>query len=366
MTQLTNLPDVSRFLEEVQVHDTVNLLIGEDTIQVNGIVISLVSKVLQDLAVKGPDLNLDDFVGDIDGVRDCVKFLYGGKVDVTVDNLKTITKFSIKFEVKCLYQVCVDWVEQNLGPHNLYMCIIVGLMVEGMRGGHRHGEILDACTRYIKNDVADDFVVVSEHWSLDDGALIRFLVQAELLSFTLPIFANKIQDEKQVKLLLDNISESFDSGEVLFQFKNEYFQLLELLSDKVGDLEMCKRINKLSWRIMNLEEDKNLVSLVSKNYVTMSVNDIIETEEGYGLTHFVYAEILMHWITHNQPSQTDFDKLWNTLRFQELYFRYIKRMYNALFMLPMQGGRLLRIPALEDRGEDYYHCNYRFGIEMMK
>lgn len=132
---------------------------------------------------------------------------------------------------------------------------------------------------------------------------------------------------------------------------------------------MCKRINKLSWRIMNLEDDKNLVSLVSKNYVTMSVNDIIETEEGYGLTHFVYAEILMHWITHNQPSQTDFDKLWNTLRFQELYFRYVKRMYDALFMLPMQGGRLLRIPALEDRGEDYYHCNYRFGIEndeMMK
>ena len=163
----------------------------------------MVSKVLQDLAVKGPDLDLDDFVGDIDGVRDCVKFLYGGKVDITVDNLKTITKFSIKFEVKCLYQVCVDWVEQNLGPLNLYMCIIVGLMVEGMRGGHRHGEILDACTRYIKNDVADDFVVVSEHWSLDDGALIRFLVQAELLSFTLPIFTNKIQVEKQVKLLLD-------------------------------------------------------------------------------------------------------------------------------------------------------------------
>ena len=92
MTQLTNLPDVSRFLEEVQVHDTVNLLIGEDTIQVNGIVISLVSKVLQDLAVKGPDLNLDDFVGDIDGVRDCVKFLYGGKVDVTVDNLKQLLR----------------------------------------------------------------------------------------------------------------------------------------------------------------------------------------------------------------------------------------------------------------------------------
>ena len=78
MAKIVDLPDFSQFVQKVdgiKVHNTVNFVIGEKTIEANGIVISQKSTILLDLAVKNSDIYLDDFVNDLNGVQDCLELL---------------------------------------------------------------------------------------------------------------------------------------------------------------------------------------------------------------------------------------------------------------------------------------------------
>ena len=65
------------------VYNTVHLLVGEDSVEVSGPVISQVSQVLQDLVRNQRELYLDQFSGEIDGIQDVVEILYGGDVVLT-------------------------------------------------------------------------------------------------------------------------------------------------------------------------------------------------------------------------------------------------------------------------------------------
>ena len=362
MTQLSNLPDLSRFFDGPKINNTVNLLIGEDTITVNGIVISQASQVLEDLAAKSTDIYLDDFVGDLEGVRDCLRFLYGGKVAMTLDNINTIVKFSIRFDVKCLYAVCLQWIEQNLRSRaNLYLCIKIGIMVEGMRKESK--EILTACTYCIEHSVAFHLVELSvaEKWLLDDNALIRFLIQPELLRFTLPIFQQLSHDDNHIKMIVEEV-ESVTKGVSLLKYKKKYCDLMKLLTDRVGDLETCKRINRLSSNIfqVELQEEKSVVSLVSlsKNYLTLSANAIWESEREYNLEHFEYLELLTHWIIHNQPTQAVLTKLWGTIRPLECYAGYINRMRDMLLEMKLPCRKPYSLPVIQNK---HAEGSYRYG-----
>ena len=67
MRGIRGLPDLSRFVkrgEKLPVHNTVLLLVGEESIEVSGPVISQVSVVLQELVGSQAELYLDQFVGE--------------------------------------------------------------------------------------------------------------------------------------------------------------------------------------------------------------------------------------------------------------------------------------------------------------
>ena len=115
MVRIAALPDLSRFVRrenKLNIYNTIKLVIGEDFIEVSGCVISQASEILQDLAVNQPELYLDQFVGELEGVQDVVELLYGGEVQLSEDNLKTIMKFSVVFGVDGMYTLCLEWVKQ--------------------------------------------------------------------------------------------------------------------------------------------------------------------------------------------------------------------------------------------------------------
>ena len=71
MVRLSSFPDLSRFVkreDKVKVNNTVHLLVGEDSIEVSGLVLSQASQVLQDLVGNQRELYLDQFSGEIEGI----------------------------------------------------------------------------------------------------------------------------------------------------------------------------------------------------------------------------------------------------------------------------------------------------------
>ena len=199
--------------------------------------------MLLDLVTKSPDVCLDLFVGDLPGVKDCVMFLYGGKVQITTNNIQTIVKFSAMFEVKNLFELCFDWIEQNIRSETLFTFITTGLMVENLEnldGGDNR--VLSTCTAFIKNNVQNNLLELSKSWSLDDNDLIKYFIQEDILLFTLPILTQWVESDAQIKLLLDQFEAK---GTDLRRYGGRGNQLVEKFSDKVETLETSKRIIKL-------------------------------------------------------------------------------------------------------------------------
>ena len=46
-----------------------------------------------------PELYLDQFIGEIEGIYDVVEVLYGGDVELSEGNYQTLLKFSIVYEL---------------------------------------------------------------------------------------------------------------------------------------------------------------------------------------------------------------------------------------------------------------------------
>ena len=211
--------------------------------QVNGLVISQCSDVLLDLVTKSPDVCLDLFVGDLPGVKDCIMFLYGGEVQITTNNIQTIVKFSAMFEVKNLFELCFDWIEQNIRSETLFTFITTGLMVENLEnlnGGDNR--VLSTCTAFIKNNIQNNLLGLSKSWSLADNDLIKYFIQEDILMFTLPVLTQWVESDAQIKLLLDQFEAK---GTDLCRYGGRGNELVERFSDKVETLETSKRIIKL-------------------------------------------------------------------------------------------------------------------------
>ena len=89
MVRIPDLPDLSRFVQrtdKVPVYNTVHLLVGAESVEVSGPVVSQASQTLQDLVGNQPELYLDQFSGEIEGIRDVVELMYGGCVELSEVN----------------------------------------------------------------------------------------------------------------------------------------------------------------------------------------------------------------------------------------------------------------------------------------
>ena len=108
MARIPGLPDLSRFVtrtQKVPVHNTVNFLVGVEVFELSGCVLSQKSQVLQDLMGGDREVYLDQFEGEEEGIKDVIELLYGGAVEITEANVKTILKFSVIYEVKDIHMI---------------------------------------------------------------------------------------------------------------------------------------------------------------------------------------------------------------------------------------------------------------------
>ena len=359
MSELPGILDISQYIRSdgVKINNSVNIVVGETIIEANGIVLSQLSPVLLELAVKSSDIILDEFVDNVSGVRDCLVLLYGGTVEINDENLETIVKFSIKFEVEKLYTLCVEWIRTNVSTKSTLLFISIGLMAERMG----KVDIREICLQNIRDNVKEELLKIRANWCCEDSGTIQFLLQRDILPYSLPVLTAWVQTDANIVLILDD-AEVKGITQDLFSQGQRSTDLLNVMSDKVQVLSTSKRIMKLtskslvpsvasssaSEKIKSLvpsvasssasekmkslvpsvasssASEKSLKDLLNEDYNSYSVEKLMATEKYFSLEHYEFVEVLLFWIKINRPSQADVIKLWSVIRQQDLNRDYLE------------------------------------------
>ena len=333
MSKLPGILDISQYIRSdgVKINNSVNIVVGETIIEANGIVLSQLSPVLLDLAVKSSDIILDEFVDNVSGVRDCLVLLYGGTVQINDENLETIVKFSIKFEVEKLYTLCVEWIRTNVSTKSTLLFISIGLMAERMG----KVDIKEICLKNIRDNVKEELLKITANWCCEDSGTIQFLIQRDILPYSLPVLTAWVQTDANIVLILDD-AEVKGITQDLFSQGQRSTNLLNVMSDKVQVLSTSKRIMKLTSKSLapsvasSSASEKSLKDLLDEDYNSYSIEKLMATEKYFSLEHYEFVEVLLSWIKTNRPSQTDVIKLWSVIRQQDLSYCYLPCVRNIL------------------------------------
>ena len=333
MSKLPGILDISQYVRSdgVKIHNAVNIVVGETIIEANGIVLSQLSPVLLDLAVKSSDIILDEFVDNVSGIRDCLALLYGGTVQINDTNLETLVKFSIKFEVEKLYKLALEWIKTNVSTKSTLLMISIGLMAERMG----KVDIKEICLQDIRDHVKEELLKISANWCCEDFGTMQFLIQRDILPYSLPVLTAWVQTDANIVLILDDAKVKRITQD-LFSQGQRSTDLLNVMSDKVQVLSTCKRIMKLTSKSLvpsvasSSASEKSLKDLLSEDYNYYSIEKLMATEKYFSLEHYEFVDVLLFWIKTNRPSNADVIKLWSVMRVQDLSYNYLDCVRNKL------------------------------------
>ena len=286
MVRLSSFPDLSRFVkreDKVKVNNTVHLLVGEDSIEVSGLVLSQASQVLQDLVGNQRELYLDQFLGEIEGIQDVVEMLYGGEIELSEVNYQTIIKFSTVFQVKEMYQLCIEWVKVNILTLDLFSLINFGLLIEQV--GQDNPDVLELCVGFIRDDVGDGLSEISKSWVIGSNTnFVKFLVHKDIFYFTLPILSEWItaySSDTSVNLILTELEDK-DLVEFFWKYGDRSTDLLKRLNENVEAITTSKRltgfniVNHKNCMMVGVDKSKLLcpeVCFVSKDIVPVLISE---------------------------------------------------------------------------------------------
>ena len=288
-------------------------------------------------------------------LQDIVELMYGGEVELKESNIKTILKFSTLFQIQEMYNLCLDWVIQHISTLNLFTLIEFGLLIQ--RIGEGNNDVLDICTSHIKGDVKDELSEMSNGWVIANNVnFVKFLVQEDILYYTLPVLTTWVANDVNVRLMLGEL-EVKGLGDVLWEYGERYSDLMEKMGEKVELLETSKQLQKVQnqnfrrsvsarvevpkteKKVEQLETSKqlqkvqsqnfrsalvrvevpktergDLASLLAEDYKSFSLEKIMSLEEDYKIDHVEVVDIALSWILTNVPTQLDLDKLWKCFK----------------------------------------------------
>ena len=276
--------------------------------------------------------------------------MYGGEVELKESNVKTILKFSTLFQIQDMYNLCLDWVTEHISTLNLFNLIEFGLLIQ--RIGEGNNDVLEICTSHIKVDVKDELSKMSKGWVIANNVnFVKFLVQEDILYYTLPVLTTWVANDVNVRLMLGEL-EVKGLGDVLWEYGERSSDLMEKMGDKVEQLESCKQLQKVqsqnfrryvSTRVGTQKTEKgDLASLLAEDYKTFSLEKLMSLEENYKIDHVEVVDIAHAWILTNVPTQSDLEKLWKCFKPSHTSYFYLSYVRNLI----VQMNTTVVIPAV--------------------
>ena len=211
----------------------------------NGIVISQQSSVLLALVQQQNEVYLDQFVGEEEGLRECIALLYGAEVELNIGNIGIVLKFSVLYEIREMFELVIGWVDNNVCEENLGELINHVLKIEKVMCSQLD-DLLDSLyaklRQFIDNDLKCDLVKLAKDWKIaDKKGFINFLIDKDSLHFT--VLTSLVEGDSDIKLVIDRL----EAKAILLSMDNhgdEALDLLDKMGDKVESLETSKRVMK--------------------------------------------------------------------------------------------------------------------------
>ena len=281
--------------------------------------------------------------------------MYGGEVELKESNIKTILKFSTLFQIQDMYNLCLDWVIQHISTLNLFTLIEFGLLIQ--RIGEGNNDVLDICTSHIKDNVKDELSEMSKGWVIANN-FVKFLVQEDILYYTLPVLTTWVANDVNVRLILAEL-EVKGLGDVLWEYGERYSDLMEKMGEKVEQLETSKQLQKVqsqnfrsvSARVEVPKTEKgDLASLLAEDYKRFSLEKIMSLEKNYKIDHVEVVDIALSWILTNVPTQLDLDKLWKCFKLSLTAPSLLAHVRNTI----LQMNTTVVIPAVLEMNRSQY------------
>ena len=367
MVRIDSLPDLSRFVQrtdKVPVYNTIHLLVGEESVEVSGPVICQASKVLEGLVGNQPELYLDQFTGEIEGIYDVVEVLYGGDVELSEGNYQTLLKFSIVYDVKKMYNLCFEWLKGHIATLDLFSLIQFGLLIQRLADNGKR-DILDICSGFIRDELKDELHKLSKtkNWKISDE-FVKFLIEEDILYYTLPVLSDWISangSDAHINMILTELEDK-DIIKSFWKNGQRSSDFFEKISHAICVFETLKRVNVILNDNFRNSISTGLVKrhclqfsdLITEDYYLFQVEKVMGLEEQYSLTHFQFVEVVLQWITSNTPSQDDVSKLWALVRQVDLSYNFVNDSRNTVLCYKEQ---YLSIPDIDNRLE---HNDYKY------
>ena len=132
----SSLPEtlnVSRFFNRKDFSNTVEIIVNDTKFICSGVILAHHSSVFEKLFSTGASfVLLQDFFfpGSEIVVEECLTLLYGGKVLVTSHNIEALTRFSLIYDVKEMYDLTLGWIKGNTTASNVFEMFDIGNLPE--------------------------------------------------------------------------------------------------------------------------------------------------------------------------------------------------------------------------------------------
>ena len=177
MFTLSQLGDISRYLKD-NFRNQVYIITEDKPIKCSGILLASRSTIIEEIIENSENIPAIEFSDNIPGLFACLKLVYGGSINISRDNYRSILKFGIIFQIKEMVDAVLSWIAEEL-PQNIFWDVYFDL--KKLDFCDSSTAFLEATKRYISSN-CDEFlqnaVDVCHHRSEENVRAVMELVNA--------------------------------------------------------------------------------------------------------------------------------------------------------------------------------------------
>ena len=153
MLTLSQLGDISRYLKD-DFRNQVYIITEDKPIKCSGILLASRSTIIEEIIENSENILAIEFSDNIPGLFACLKLVYGGSINISKENYRSILKFGIIFQIKEMVDAVLSWIAEEL-PQNIFWDVYFDLRKLDFCDSST--ALLDAVKRYISSN-CDEFL----------------------------------------------------------------------------------------------------------------------------------------------------------------------------------------------------------------